>query len=100
MTTTQFSSKTLLSSLAGFAALLAIAFFTGCHHSTAAKDKDQDAKDKTLEPVMVTVAPVQVRPVERSVEAVGTIYSFEEVTISTKVEGRVRRILHDVSDRV
>ena len=50
--------------------------------------------------VVVTVRPVEHRPVQRIVEAVGTLHGFEEVTISTKVEGRVRKILHDVADRV
>ena len=50
--------------------------------------------------IVVTAAPVTARPAQRSVEAVGTIYGYEEVAICTKVEGRVRRILHEVSDRV
>ncbi len=50
--------------------------------------------------VMVTVEPVAKREVRRTVEAVGTLHGFEEVTISTKVEGIVRAIRHDVSDRV
>ncbi len=50
--------------------------------------------------VMVTAAPVMLREVQRTVEAVGTLYGFEEVTISAKVEGRVKKLHHDVSDRV
>ena len=30
----------------------------------------------------------------------GTLHAFEQVTVSAKVEGRVRKILHDVGDRV
>ena len=37
--------------------------------------------------VMVTVEPVAFRPVERNVESVGTLYGYEEVAISAKVEG-------------
>jgi RND family efflux transporter MFP subunit len=40
------------------------------------------------------------RFVQRTVEAVGTLHGFEEVAISAKVEGRVRRLLRDVADRV
>lgn len=50
--------------------------------------------------VAVTVAPVTMRPVKRTVEAVGTLWGYEEVTLRAKVEGRVKRVLHDVSDRV
>ncbi len=50
--------------------------------------------------VTVTIAPVKTREVQRTVEAVGTLYGFEEVTISAKVEGRVKKLNHDVSDRV
>lgn len=49
---------------------------------------------------MVTVEPVAKRSVRRTVEAVGTLHGYEEVTISTKVEGTVRTIHHDVADRV
>lgn len=50
--------------------------------------------------VMVTVEPVTYRAVQRSVEAIGTLYGYEEVSIATKVDGRVRKIHHDVSDQV
>jgi multidrug efflux pump subunit AcrA (membrane-fusion protein) len=50
--------------------------------------------------VTVTVEPVAYRSVQRSVEAIGTLYGFEEVSIAAKVDGRVRKIHHDVSDEV
>ena len=50
--------------------------------------------------VPVTVKPVSIRSVQRTVEAFGTLYGFEEVTIAARVEGRVRKILHDVADDV
>jgi RND family efflux transporter MFP subunit len=50
--------------------------------------------------VMVTEEPVVSRPVQRKVEAVGTLFGYEEVSLSAKVEGRVRTIHHDVADRV
>lgn len=50
--------------------------------------------------IAVTVEPVRFRPVQRSVEAVGTLHGFEEVTLSAKVEGRVRKVDHDMADRV
>jgi RND family efflux transporter MFP subunit len=50
--------------------------------------------------VVVTVEPVVRRAVQRSVEAFGTLHGFEEVTISARVEGRVTKVMHDVSDQV
>jgi RND family efflux transporter MFP subunit len=59
-------------------------------------------KGSELDPaaVMVTVAPATFRPVQRKIEAVGTLHGFEEVVISAKVEGRVRAIHHEVADEV
>jgi RND family efflux transporter MFP subunit len=50
--------------------------------------------------VVVTAEPVTIRPVQRTVEAVGTLHGYEEVTLSAKVDGRVRKINHEVADRV
>jgi multidrug efflux pump subunit AcrA (membrane-fusion protein) len=51
-------------------------------------------------PVAVTVAPVTLRPIQRTVEVVGTFRGLEEVVITPKVEGRVMKIHHDVGDTV
>lgn len=88
----------------GTLCLLAILWFCGIigfqhdhreslpdHHSLAPSQDDA---------VVVTVAPVQFRTVQRSVTTTGTLYGFEEVTVAAKAEGRVLRILHDVSDRI
>ncbi len=48
----------------------------------------------------VTAEPIAFRSVQRVVEAVGTLYGFEEIVISAKVEGRVLKINHEVADRV
>lgn len=50
--------------------------------------------------IAVTVDSVTTRPVRRTVDAVGTLWGYEEVTIRAKVEGRVKQVRHDVSDRV
>ena len=50
--------------------------------------------------IAVTVAPLTLRPIHRMVNCVGTLHAFEQVTVSAKVEGRVRKIAHDVGDRV
>lgn len=50
--------------------------------------------------VSITIASVTRRTVQRTVEVVGTLHGFEEVALSAKTEGRVRKVLHDVADRV
>ena len=48
----------------------------------------------------VTVEPVAHRSVQRTVDGLGTLHGFEEVSISARIEGRVRKLSHDVADRV
>ena len=50
--------------------------------------------------IAVTVSPVDHRSIQRFVEAVGTLHGFEEVTLSSKQEGRVLRVYHDMSSVV
>jgi membrane fusion protein, multidrug efflux system len=56
------------------------------------------AREKEPRPVAVTVAPVEMRPVERTVNVVGNLEGLEDVTITPKIEGRAARILHEVGD--
>lgn len=48
----------------------------------------------------VTAEPIGYRSVQRTIEAVGTLHGYEEVSLSAKVEGRVTKIYHDLSSRV
>lgn len=59
-----------------------------------------DAAPRDPAAVAVTTEPVAVRDVPRAVEAVGSLFPYEEVILSAKVEGRVRRIMREVADRV
>ena len=63
------------------------------------QDTQSQALSETAK-VMVTAEPVTIRSVQRVVEAVGTLYGFEEVQIAAKVEGRIRKVHHDVSDKM
>jgi RND family efflux transporter MFP subunit len=81
--------------------LMAVLAAAGCgSHAREPWPEGADGPGHDPHAVTVTVAPVQHRTVQRTVEAVGTLWGYEEVSLSAKVEGRVRRILHDVSDRV
>jgi multidrug efflux pump subunit AcrA (membrane-fusion protein) len=50
--------------------------------------------------VTVTTAPVTARAVRRSVDAVGTLRGYDEVTLSPKVSGRVQAVPVDIGDVV
>jgi RND family efflux transporter MFP subunit len=60
----------------------------------------EDPSGRDSAAVTITVAPVCYRPVQRTIEAVGTLYGFEEVVISARVEGRVSKLHRDVADCV
>ncbi|PYQ53205.1 MAG: hypothetical protein DMF78_09600, partial [Acidobacteria bacterium] len=51
-------------------------------------------------PVKARVVPVVARKVQRSVDSVGSLFPFEEVTVGSEVEGRVAQVYVDVGDRV
>lgn len=75
-------------------ALLALA---GCGGHGAEKPLPASQAPKA---VPVTVAPVGRRSVERTIEVVGTLKGWEDVTLGTKKDGRVRKVFHDMGDRV
>lgn len=54
----------------------------------------------TIKTVPVTVAPLEHRTVERTVDVVGSLRGWEQVTVGSKKTGRVVRVLHDMGDRV
>jgi len=67
----------------------------GC--APKATDPGQRAEQ---EPVTVTVTPLKAVALKRTVPVVGTLDPFKEVTLTAKVDGRVRRVRHDVGDVV
>ncbi len=75
---------------------LALAASPGC----GAKVEKVAEADTAPRPIAVTVAPVERRSIERSVDAVGTLKGWEEVTVGAKRYGRVAKIRHDIGDRV
>jgi multidrug efflux pump subunit AcrA (membrane-fusion protein) len=78
-------------------ALALVTAVAGCSKETKANPGGQQQQQR--EPVAVTLAPVATRPVQRSVEVVGTLYGDEEAVISAKVPGRITTIFKDVGDR-
>lgn len=66
----------------------------------AAKKQATTTVASTVAPIVVTIAPVTHRAMERSVAIVGSLWGQEEITVAPKVEGRVKRIYHDMGDVV
>lgn len=79
-----------------FVAVLAVsAVAAGCSKSQTAQARSSEGDAK---PVAVT--PVQKESVRRSVDVVGTLAAVDQVTVSSETDGKVRRILADLGDRV
>lgn len=89
----------LTKSQAMIAALgLCIAFgAAACSKSIAGKQMDANASARAIPARAYTVAPKQIR---RNIESVGSLFPFEEVTVSAEVEGKVEQVMADVGDRV
>ena len=76
--------------------LFAPALLAGC----GAKGEKSAGASTAVKAVPVTLADVEIRPIERSVDAVGTLKGWDEVTVGAKKVGRVARVRHDIGDRV
>src|SRR5688572_27876162 len=59
-----------------------------------------EQKQKKKDPIVVTVALVVQRPVQRSVTIVGSLQGYDEIQISPLVDGRIANIRHDQGDVV
>lgn len=82
--------------------LLSLVALCGCEsgEKTPEATPQEHAAAVAAQPVSVTVVPVTIRKVERTIPVVGTLYGFEQVTISPKIEGRVSQLFFDLGDRV
>jgi len=76
-----------------------LAAVVGCTH-TASEPLTEGSDAPLAVTVPVTVAPLERRTVERTVEVIGTLRGWEQVTIGTKRTGRVVKVHHDMGDRV
>ena len=65
---------------------------------TEGAEPERRGKEKKVVPV--TVESVRLQPVQHAVSVVGTLFGFEEVPLTVKVDGRVVKIHHDVGDIV
>jgi RND family efflux transporter MFP subunit len=67
----------------------------GCARSRASDDPRNAARS-----VKARVVHVVSRDIQRTVDSVGSLFPFEEVTVSSEVEGRVEQVYADVGDSV
>jgi multidrug efflux pump subunit AcrA (membrane-fusion protein) len=73
------------------------ASLSGCSPAGAQPSPRSTAAIKA---VPVTVAPLERKTVERTVEVVGSLRGWEQVTVGSKRSGRVIKVTHDMGDRV
>ena len=73
-------------------ALLALAALPGCNRGANATRGPKTVKARVL--------TVEQKEVRRDVLSVGSLFPYEEVAVSSEVEGKVERVLVDVGDRV
>ncbi|HUR52859.1 MAG TPA: efflux RND transporter periplasmic adaptor subunit [Gemmataceae bacterium] len=66
----------------------------------APKSPTSAAKTAEPQPVAVTLAPVGSVSLKRTVQVVGTLDAFKDVTLAPKVDGRVVRVRKDRGDAV
>lgn len=70
---------------------------TSCSKTAAEREGSGAASEK---PVAARVVTVEVKEIRRNVESVGSLFPYEEVTVSSEVEGKVEQVLVDVGDSV
>ena len=91
--------STFVSTTAVCGVLIGAAWWLLTSQHRAAEQRSHDRGQKA-EPVVVTVAEVTPRVVQRTVSVVGSLYGQEEIVIRPKVGGRVVEIVHEIGDRV
>lgn len=69
----------------------------GCSQKGAKAEAEEST---TPRPIPVTIAPLERRAVERTVEVVGSLRGWEQVTVGAKRSGRVLQVFHDMGDRL
>ncbi len=85
--------------LAGGASL-GLVILAGCGVGAGKSSESVLKTSAAPEVVKVRTAPVEEREVVRTVDAVGTLKGWEDVTLGAKRDGRVVKVLHDMGDRV
>ena len=101
-------TRRILQSIIGWIGVVAISFLAGWYfggtratqNSLITLREELPGSQDSSTAIPVTVEPIMQRSVARTVSAVGSLNAFEEVMVSPKLEGRVQRIVADVSTRI
>lgn len=72
----------------------ALFLLVGCNRQETVQAKPAAA------PIDVSVTRVALKQVTRNVEAVGSLFPFEEVTVSSEIDGRAIEVTADLGDHV
>ncbi len=78
---------------------LVVAIGSSCARDTAGKSPGNKAVAAAVKS-KVKAAAVERQQQQRTVEAVGSLFALDEVTVSSEAEGRVEQVMVDVGDRV
>ncbi len=60
----------------------------------------RSSEAKSIPALKARIVPVEKRDLRRDVSSVGSLYAFDEVAVSSEIEGRVDRVFVDLGDRV
>src|SRR5437660_868625 len=80
-----------------FLTLVLSACSSGNARSGKAKSGNPSEKETAVPVKVFTVEPRELR---RTVEAVGSLFAYDEVVVSAEVDGRAEKVLVDVGDHV
>lgn len=67
---------------------------------SCSKDTPGKSNSSVQKPISARVIPVESKQIRLNIESVGSLFAYEEVTVSSEVEGRVDDVLVDVGDHV
>jgi membrane fusion protein, multidrug efflux system len=91
------SALVLPRALLRLAALLLLLLPVACSRQQANKGQPAPPREPA---VPVTVATVELTPLDRTIPVVGTLYAKDEATLAAEVEGRVEKTLVEFGDRI
>ncbi len=79
--------------------LALLSLLSACTRNSASKAEAEKPKAAPARTKVKLIAVAQQQQ-PRAVEAVGSLFAYDEVTVSAEAEGRVEQVLVDVGDRV
>ena len=93
----QFPNRQLYSSRMFLFVVVFALLVCSCGKSSKAKADSSSVREKALRVDVVTVGS---RELNRTVESIGSLFAYDEVAVSSEVEGRAEKVLVDVGDHV